>query len=384
MKLMRFLTYGIYSFIETIFRFLPIPSKTGIIRIGNPNHQSPVFLTGNYHLTVMRLKRALREQHAFLLVTNSRGINVWCAAAGGHFTHHDVISALKISGIEGLVAHRKVILPQLAACGIEAKAILQRTGWRVIWGPVYARDIPAFLESGQIKTDEMREARFPLSQRLEMAAAWAFPISVIFSIVILFCKSSSIVPAILLIWALSIIIFISFPFFLPLLRRQTLNKDSIRSSRTQFIHPLILLSAAFSGLVLFGFLTSSFSWSFLLFWGIVLGAAVFILGVDLPGSTPLLLSGFREEKSFKVALDREKCRGAGFCKMVCPQNCFGREEHSSKASFARADKCVRCGACIVQCPFDALVFTDKEGKRIPPDHIRRYKINLMGKRRRAD
>ncbi len=379
-----FLKYGICSFVQTIFRFIPIPCRTGLIRIGNPDNQSPVFLTGNYHLTVMRVKRALRNQHAFLLVANSRGINVWCAAAGGHFTHHDVLSSLKISGIEGLVVHRNVILPQLAACGIEAKAIMKRTGWRVIWGPVYAGNIPTFLKNGLIKNDDMRKVRFPLNQRLEMAAAWAFPMSVVFSLVILFFKSRSVVPAILAIWALSFFIFLSFPLFLPLLRRQTIDKDSIRSTLTPFIHSLILLSAAFSGLVFFGLLTANLSWSFLLFWGIILGAAVFILGIDLPGSTPILLSGFREDKSFKVALDREQCRGAKFCKMVCPQNCFDLEESGRKASFVRGDKCVRCGACIVQCPFDALAFIDSRAEKIPPEHIRKYKINLLGKRCRAD
>jgi len=384
MNLMRFFTYGICSLIETIFRFLPIPCRTGLIRIGNPDNQSPVFLTGNYHLTVMRLKRALRNQHAFLLVANSRGINVWCAASGGHFTHHDVISALKISGIEDFVSHRKVILPQLAACGIQAKAILQRTGWRVVWGPVYARDIPKFLKYGLIKTDRMREVRFPISQRLEMAAAWAFPMSVIFSILILFFKSPTIVPAVFLIWSLSIFIFISFPLFLPLLRREIPKRDAEKLFLSRFVFPMFLLLLAFYGLVLFGFLTSSFSWSFFLFWGTVLAVAVGILGADLPGSTPLLLSEFREEKSFKIALDREICRGAGFCEMVCPLNCFDLDGHDHKASFARGDKCVRCGACIVQCPFDALAFTDSEGKKIHPDHIRKYKINLLGKRLRPD
>jgi NAD-dependent dihydropyrimidine dehydrogenase PreA subunit len=384
MNLMHFLKYGIFTLIETIFRFVPLPCRTGLIQIGNPDNRSPVFLTGNYHLTVMRVKNALQGQNAFLLVANSRGINVWCAAAGGHFTHHDVISSLKISGIEGLVAHRKVILPQLAACGIEARAIHQSSGWRVIWGPVYARDIPDFLEKGKIKTDDMREVRFSLSQRLEMAVAWAFPISLVFSPAILFFKSHSIGPAILAIWSLSFFIFISFPLFLPLLRGQILKNDPVRSGLAQLIPSLILLLVSFSGLVLFGLLTANFSLSFLLFWGIVLGAAVFILMVDLPGSTPLLVSGFREEKSFKIVLDRERCRGAAFCRMVCPQNCFDLEARVHKASFARGDKCIRCGACIVQCPFDALAFIDSKGRKILPEHIRKYKTSLFGKRRRAD
>lgn len=371
--MMGFLTRGLCAVFETILRFLPLPSRIGLVRIGNPDKDAPVFLTGNYHLTVMRVRRALKGQNVFLLVANSRGINVWCAAAGGHFSNHEVISALKTSEIENLVDHREVILPQLAACGIEAKVVLKRTGWRVVWGPVYARDIPAFLENRKEKSHSMREVRFPLNQRLEMAGAWAFPLSVMFSLVVLVFKSHSMVPVIFLIWSLSFFVFVSFPLFLPLLRRKMF-----------IIYPLILLSAAFSGLVLFGFLTSSFSWSFLLFWGIILAIAVLVLGGDLPGSTPLLLSGFREEKSFQTVLNQEECRGVGFCEMVCPHNCFDLDEHDHKASFTKEDKCIRCGACIVQCPFDALFFIDSKGKRISPDHIRKFKINLLGKRSRAD
>jgi len=41
---------------------------------------------------------------------------------------------------------------------------------------------------------------------------------------------------------------------------------------------------------------------------------------------------------------------------------------------------VKCGACIVQCPGDALCFSDPHGNKIPPEVIRRFKLNLMGKR----
>ena len=79
------------------------------------------------------------------LCVNEHGINVWCAASGGHFTQHSVISILKTSGIEQLEDHRKVILPQLAAPGIEARVVTQKSGWKIIWGPVSADDIHEFV-----------------------------------------------------------------------------------------------------------------------------------------------------------------------------------------------------------------------------------------------
>jgi len=207
------------NIVSTLLRFLPLASKTGLIRLGNPDRNSPVLLTANYVLTVSRVKRTLAGINAFLLVTNSRGINVWCAATGGHLTAHEVISALKTTGIEQLVDHRKVILPQLAATGIEAAMVKERSGWQVVWGPVYARDIPAFLRAGCQKTPAMRQVEFPWKQRLEMAVAWAFPISVIPGIIMVSFWPEAVAMLVSLVWGLSLLIFICFPVYSHWLRR---------------------------------------------------------------------------------------------------------------------------------------------------------------------
>lgn len=158
---MNLFNYFIINVIETLLRMFPLPCKTGLIRIENPDQNSPVFLTCNFHLTVERVKRSLKGFDCYLLVTNSRGINVWCAATGGHFTNHDVISILKTSDIEKLISHQKVILPQLAASGIESKTIQKKTGWEIIWGPVYAKDVHLFIDHNFKKTLPMREVEFP-------------------------------------------------------------------------------------------------------------------------------------------------------------------------------------------------------------------------------
>ena len=97
---MKFIWFIAASVVETLLRVLPFPCRTGLVIIGNPGRNSPVFLTCNYHLTVQRVKRALKGSNVFLLIANNREINVWCATAGGHFTNHDVISVLKTNGIE--------------------------------------------------------------------------------------------------------------------------------------------------------------------------------------------------------------------------------------------------------------------------------------------
>jgi NAD-dependent dihydropyrimidine dehydrogenase PreA subunit len=377
MNLVRFI---IINIVETLLRVFPVPCKTGVIKIGDPNKNSPVFLTCNYHLTVARVKRALKEIDCYLLVANSRGINVWCAAAGGHFTHHDAISILKVSGIEDMVTHRNVILPQLAATGVEANVIKKKTGWKVIWGPVYAKDIPLFLKNNFNKTSEMREVTFPWRQRIEMAVSWAFPISIVFSLVMMPFWRQAIPPIVLLVYVLSLLIFMFFPLYNHLL--------SSGGKRIGFVFfdfgrgglQLFLWGIAIAGLSIYGILFGSFTWGFILRWGLVSFFVVLVLSLDLMGSTPIYKSGLSEDRAWKVNIDETKCKGAAVCEQVCPRNCYDIDRNRHIATIPRQELCVRCGACIVQCPFDALNFVRPDGGIIPPGTVRRFKLNMMGKR----
>jgi len=153
------------------FRVIPpYPNvRPGLYAVGHAGPDSPVLITGNFDLTVRRLVRAIDGQvNAWLLVADSAGINVWCAAGGGYFTAEKVIAAMKSSHLEQVVNHRALILPQLCANGVDGWRIRKETGWGVHWGPVRAEDIPAYLAARHKKTDAMRWVRFPLKDRLEM------------------------------------------------------------------------------------------------------------------------------------------------------------------------------------------------------------------------
>jgi NAD-dependent dihydropyrimidine dehydrogenase PreA subunit len=378
---MEFLKYGFFYLLETILRFVPLPQKTGLIKIGHPDRNSPVFLTGNYHLTVLKVKRALRGMDAFLLVANSHGINVWCASAGGHLTHHEVISALKLSHIEDLVDHREVILPQLAACGIEARIVRKRTGWKVLWGPVYAHNIPAYMESGLEKTSGASEVRFPWIERLEMAVAWASWMSVVLFLILSIVKIQSLIPSIILVWTLSILIFSALPVYLPFVNPRDREKKAKigRVRRTAFLSVLILINVMV--IMTYSLLKAEFTPSFLLYWGILSTVTIFLLGSDLAGSTPHMISETREEKDFEVFVDEDMCHGTGICEEVCPRLCFSIDPGKQKALIEHPDKCICCGACIVQCPCDALLFKDREGEAILPDYVRKHRVGFSGKRK---
>ncbi len=153
------------------FRIIPPYPKvrTGLYAVGHPDADSPVLVTGNFDLTVRRLVSAIDDKvNVWLLVADSAGINVWCAAGGGYFTAEKVIAAVKSSHLNEVVNHHALILPQLCANGVDGWRIRKETGWGVHWGPARAVDIPAYLNGKRKKTDEMRWVRFPLKDRLEM------------------------------------------------------------------------------------------------------------------------------------------------------------------------------------------------------------------------
>jgi hypothetical protein len=137
--------------------------------VGRPGPDAPVLVTGNFDLTVRRIARAIDGRlDAWLLVADSAGINVWCAAGGRYFTAEKVIAAVKSSHLDEVVRHRVLILPQLSANGVDGWRVRDATGWGVHWGPIRAEDVPAYVSSGRKKTDAMRTVDFPLRDRLEM------------------------------------------------------------------------------------------------------------------------------------------------------------------------------------------------------------------------
>lgn len=346
--------------LETCFRLVPLPVRTGLRIVGHPGRDSPIFLTGNYDLTVRRLMRALRGIDAYVLVANSSGVNVWCAASGGHLGTHHVVTALKVARLETRVVHREIIVPQLAATGIEGKQVRRRTGWIVRFGPADARDIRAYLDAGKVKTVAMRQVRFGWRERFEMAAAWAAPISVVGAIV----AWNHLLAAWALIWGLAFTVFGIFDR-LPFAERT--RQAGIATAAVLVVNGCL---AATGGLAA----AATAAWS--------LGAigVVGLLTFDFAGSSPTAPAGLFEERKLRVVLDLDRCAGAYNCWAVCPEAVFEKRPEIHKVEIAEGDRCIRCGACLVQCPQDALAFEGPDGQRIGPDTIRRFKLNMLGKR----
>ncbi|HWS30472.1 MAG TPA: mercury methylation corrinoid protein HgcA [Clostridia bacterium] len=148
----------------------------GLYAVGKPDHTSPVLVSANYKLTFDTLRKELSGLNCWILILDTKGINVWCAAGKGTFGTNELVRRISIIGLSKIVSHRTLVLPQLGAPGVSAHAIVRRTGFSVVYGPVRAKDIKAFLDSGFQATEEMRAVKFTAWDRLvltpmELAAA---------------------------------------------------------------------------------------------------------------------------------------------------------------------------------------------------------------------
>lgn len=147
----------------------------GLYALGEPDQDSPVLVTANYKLTFDKLRSRLGGLSAWILALDTNGINVWCAAGKGSFGTENLVTTLQALGLERLVRHRRLILPQLGAVGVAGHEVKRATGFRVIWGPILAADLPRFLRAGRRAQPDMRRVRFPLAQRLVLAPMELIP-----------------------------------------------------------------------------------------------------------------------------------------------------------------------------------------------------------------
>lgn len=163
----------------------------GLYCAGSPGADSPVLVTANYKLTFDVVRRELTGLNVWILVLDTRGINVWCAAGKGTFSTPEVVRQVKRAGLDSVVRHRTLILPQLCATGVSAREVKKGCGFEVTWGPVRIRDIKSFLDDGMQAEIDMRRVTFAFLERLVLIpvelsilikyAVWLFAVAFLLS-----------------------------------------------------------------------------------------------------------------------------------------------------------------------------------------------------------
>jgi len=104
--------------------------KPGLYAVGNPGQSSDVFVTANYKMSFDAVRSALNGVDAWILVLDTSGINVWCAAGKGTFGTAELLKRISFAKLSEIVSHKKVIVPQLGAPGIDSGEVQRKSGFR--------------------------------------------------------------------------------------------------------------------------------------------------------------------------------------------------------------------------------------------------------------
>lgn len=161
--------------------------EPGLYAVASPTPESPVFVSANYKLSFDRLRMELDGIDGWILVLDTKGINVWCAAGKGTFGTDEIVARVEAVDLGKVVSHRKLIVPQLGASGVAAHEVRKQSEFRVVYGPVRARDIRAFLDADMKATPSMRKVLFGIWSRVAIipvdivgSARYAFIIAACF------------------------------------------------------------------------------------------------------------------------------------------------------------------------------------------------------------
>ncbi len=140
----------------------------GLYAIGSPTPDDPIVVTANYKMSYDIVRSQLAGRNVWLLVLETYGINVWCAAGKGTFGTEELVRRIGLAGLAKAVTHRRLVLPILGAPGVAAHEVTKQTGFNIRYAAIRAGDIPAYLDNGMVTTPAMRELTFSLRERLAL------------------------------------------------------------------------------------------------------------------------------------------------------------------------------------------------------------------------
>jgi acetyl-CoA decarbonylase/synthase complex subunit gamma len=125
----------------------PLATTEGIYEINNPNENSPLLVTSNFSLTYFIVSGEIENSKvpSWLYVKDTEGLSVMTSWAAGKFSADIIAPAIKKSGVEDKIKHRKLIIPGYIAAesgGLEEEL----PGWEIMVGPREGAHIPGYLK----------------------------------------------------------------------------------------------------------------------------------------------------------------------------------------------------------------------------------------------
>jgi len=123
----------------------PVAVEAGLKEFGTPDENSPVLFTSNFALTYYTVASDIEssKNSVYVIVVDTEGSAIDAGVAGRKLTADKVAEAIKESGIENKVKHRKMIIPGKAS-RISGE-IEELSGWKVQVGPRDSSEIPKYI-----------------------------------------------------------------------------------------------------------------------------------------------------------------------------------------------------------------------------------------------
>ncbi len=124
----------------------PVAVEPKMYTVGEVGADSPVLVTTNFSLTYYSVEGEVEASRipAYIISVDTEGTSVLTAWASDKFNATTITKALRNSGVEAKVSHRKLVLPGLVA--VLSAGVEDESGWSVEIGPKEASGIPSFLK----------------------------------------------------------------------------------------------------------------------------------------------------------------------------------------------------------------------------------------------
>ncbi len=143
--------HAILAILTTIMNIFTDPQKPVQVEakcypIGEVTADSPVIFTTNFSLTYYSVESDVEASRVpcYILVVDTEGTSVLTAYSGDKLNDQIVNQAIKKSGLEDMVSHRKLIIPGYVA--VMSGKLEETSGWEIAVGPRESSLLPKYLQ----------------------------------------------------------------------------------------------------------------------------------------------------------------------------------------------------------------------------------------------
>jgi len=123
----------------------PVQVEPKVYAVGEPDENSPLMFTTNFSLTYYTVEGDVEASRvpSYILVVDTEGTSVLTAYSGDKLNEKVVSDAMTKNNVEGLVKHRKLIIPGYVA--VMSGKLEEATGWEIMVGPRESAMLPKYL-----------------------------------------------------------------------------------------------------------------------------------------------------------------------------------------------------------------------------------------------